>query len=139
MRGHSSTRSHVPVGPRMCRSQKNARGAAGSRHHGRWHHACFSGQEASGETMQLLAEVPLAEGRVQAHNTPQSSPVQSLSRVQLFATPWTAAHQASLSFTISWSLLKLMSIESRLLSNHLILCHPLLLLPSVFPNLRFFQ
>ena len=67
MRGHSSTRSHVPVGPRMCRSQKNARGAAGSRHHGRWHHACFSGQEASGETMQLLAEVPLAEGRVQAN------------------------------------------------------------------------
>ena len=60
-------RSHVPVGPRTCCSQKNTRGAAGRRHHGRWHHTCFSGQEASGETMQLLAEVPLAEGRVQAH------------------------------------------------------------------------
>ena len=53
--------------------------------------------------------------------------VQSLSQVQLFATPWTAAHQASLSFTISWSLLKLMSIELVMPSNHLILCFPLLL------------
>ena len=60
--------------------------------------------------------------------------VQLLSRVQLFATPWAAAHQASLSFTISQSLLKLMSIESVMPSNHLILCHPLLLLPSIFPN-----
>jgi len=59
--------------------------------------------------------------------------VQSLSCVQLFATPWTAAHQASPSFTISWSLLKLMSIESVMPSRHLILCHPLLLLPSNFP------
>ena len=54
--------------------------------------------------------------------------VQLLSRVRLFATPWTAACQASLSFTISWSLLRLMSVESLMLSNHLILCHPLLLL-----------
>ena len=54
-------------------------------------------------------------------------------RVRLFTTPWTAACQASPSFTISWSLLKLMSIESVMPSNHLILCHPLLLLPSVFP------
>ena len=60
------------------------------------------------------------------------SSVQSLSRVQLFVTPWTAARQASLSFTNSWSLLKLMSIESATPSNHLILCHPLLPLPSVF-------
>ena len=52
------------------------------------------------------------------------------------ATPWTAAHQASLSFTIFWSLLKLMSIESVLPSHHLILCHPLLLLPSIFPSIR---
>ena len=59
--------------------------------------------------------------------------VQSLSRVQLFATTWTAARQASPSFTISWSLLKLMSIESVILSNHLILCHPLLLCPQSFP------
>ena len=64
----------------------------------------------------------------------QFSSIQSLSRVQLFATPWTAACQAPLSFTISWSLLKLMSIESVIPSNHLILCHPLLLLPSIFPR-----
>ena len=62
-----------------------------------------------------------------------------LSRVQLFATPWTAAHQVSLSFTISWSLLKLMSIELVMPSNHLILCHPLLLLSSVFPRIRVFS
>ena len=65
--------------------------------------------------------------------------VESLSRVWLFATPWTSAHQASLSFTISWSLPKLMSIESVVLSNHLILCHPLLLLPSIFPSVRIFS
>ena len=62
--------------------------------------------------------------------------VQSLSRVRLFATPWTAAHQASLSITSSWNLLKLMSIESVMPSNHLILWHPLLLLPSIFPSIR---
>ena len=62
-----------------------------------------------------------------------------LNHVQLFTTPWTAAHQASLSFTTSRSLLKLMSIESVMLSNHLILCHPLLLLPSVFPRIRVFS
>ena len=55
-----------------------------------------------------------------------------------FATPWTAAHQASLSFTISWSLLKLMSIESVMPSNNFILCCPLLLLPSIFPSIRVF-
>ena len=59
--------------------------------------------------------------------------VQSLSHVQLFATQWTAAHQASLSFIVSWSLLKLMSIGAGMLSNHLILCFPLLLLPSNLP------
>ena len=63
------------------------------------------------------------------------------SHVQLFATSWTAAHQASLSFTVSWNLLKLMSIESVMPSNHLILCHPVLchplfLLPSIFPSIR---
>ena len=63
----------------------------------------------------------------------------SLSHVQLFETPWTAAHQASLSFTISWSLLKLVSIESMMPSNHLIVCHPLLLLPSIFPSIRVFS
>ena len=65
--------------------------------------------------------------------------VQSLSHVQLFVTPWTAARQASLSFTNSWSLLKLMSIELVTPSNHLILCHPLLLLPSIFPSIRVFS
>ena len=65
--------------------------------------------------------------------------VQSLCRVQLFVTPWTAACQASLSFTDFWSLLKLMSIESQMLSNHLILCLPSLLLPSVFPSIRIFS
>ena len=67
------------------------------------------------------------------------SSVQLLSRVQLFVTPWTAAHQASLSITNSRSLLKLMSIESVMPSNHLILCHPLLLLPSIFPSIRVFS
>ena len=62
--------------------------------------------------------------------------VQLLSCVLLFATPWTAAHQTSLSYTISWSLLKLMSIESVMPSNHLMLGFPLLLLPSVFPSIR---
>ena len=64
------------------------------------------------------------------------SSVQSLSHVQLFATPWTAAHQASLSITNSLSLLRLMSIESVMPSNHLILGRPLLLLPSIFPSIR---
>ena len=64
--------------------------------------------------------------------------VQSLSHVWLFVTPWTAAHQASLSFTVSQSLLKLMSIESVMPSNHLILCRPLLLLPSISPSITVF-
>ena len=64
--------------------------------------------------------------------------VQLLSCVQLFAAPWTAAHQASLSFTISWRLLKLMSIESMMSSDHLVLCCPLLFLLSVFPSIRVF-
>ena len=65
--------------------------------------------------------------------------VQSLRRARLFATPWTAACQASLSFTISQSLLKFLFIESMMLSNHLILCHPLFLLPSIFPSIRVFS
>ena len=69
----------------------------------------------------------------------QFSSVQSLSRVRLFATPWIAARQASLSITNSQSLLKLMSIESGMPSNHLILCRPLLLLPSIFPSIRVFS
>ena len=68
----------------------------------------------------------------------QHGQFSSLSCVQLFATPWTAAHQASLSITNSWSLLKLMSIESVMPSYHLILCGPLLLLPSIFPSIGSF-
>ena len=67
-----------------------------------------------------------------------SGSVQSLSHVRLFATPWTAACQASLSITNSQSLFTLMSVESAMPSNHLILCHPLLLLPSIFPSIRVF-
>ena len=69
----------------------------------------------------------------------QFSPVQSLSCVQLFATPWTAAHLASLSITSSWSLLKLVSIELVMPSKHLVLCCPLLPLPSIFPSIRLFS
>ena len=69
----------------------------------------------------------------------QFSLLQWLSRVRLFATPWTAAHQASLSITNSQSLLKLMSIESVMQSNHLILCPSLLLLPSIFPSIKVFS
>ena len=65
--------------------------------------------------------------------------VQLLSHVRLFSTPWTAAYQASLSFSISWSLHKLMSIESVMPSSHLILRRPLLLLPSIFPSIRVFS
>ena len=65
--------------------------------------------------------------------------VQSLSHVWLFLTPWVAAYQASLSFTSSWSLLKLMSIELVMPSNHLILCCLLLLLPSIFPSIKVFS
>ena len=65
--------------------------------------------------------------------------VQSLSHVRLFATPWAAARQASLSFSISWNLLKLLSIELVMPSNHLILCHPLLLRCSIFPSIRVFS
>ena len=69
----------------------------------------------------------------------QFSSVQSLSRVRLFATPWTAARQASLSITNSLSLHKLMSIKSAMASNHLILCRPLLLLPPIPPRIRVFS
>ena len=69
----------------------------------------------------------------------QFSSVHSLGCVQLFATPWTAAHQASLSITNSWSLLRLLTLESMMPSNHLILCRPLPLLPSIFPSIRVFS
>ena len=71
--------------------------------------------------------------------SPQFSSVHSLSRVRLFVTPWTAVRQASLSITNSRSLFKLMSIQLVMPSNHLILCHPLLLPPSIFPSIRVFS
>ena len=86
------------------------------------------------KTLYRLAQVPLAQSLY-----PQLVLVQVLSRVRLFATPWTAACQASLSITNSWRLLKLMSIELVMLSNHLILRHPLLLPPSIFPSIRSFS
>ena len=79
------------------------------------------------------------EKKVQSSQQRHSvSSVQLLSHVQLFATPWTAA-RPSLPFTISWNLLRLMSIESVMPSNHLILCRPLLPLPSIFPSIRVFS
>ena len=78
------------------------------------------------------------EGSVRVKPTFKACCVQTLSHVWLFVTPWTAAHHASLSFTISLSLLRLIFIESVMPSNHLILCHPLLLLPSIFPSIRVF-
>ena len=92
--------------------------------------------------MYLLTVVRLSSGRNQNSVLQQQcflAVVQLLSCVQLFAILWTAAHQASLSFTVSWSLLKFMSIEFVMPSNHLILCHPLLLLPSIFLSIRVFS
>ena len=80
----------------------------------------------------------LGEWMICSHGFAISS-VQSLSRVQLFATPWTAARQASLSISNSQSLPKFMSIELVMPSNHLILCHPVLLPPSIFPSIRVFS
>ena len=73
------------------------------------------------------------------HKYYQLSSIQSFSHIRFFATPWTAAHQASLSIPNSWSLLKLMSTVSVMPSKHLILCYPLLLLPSIFPSIRVFS
>ena len=86
----------------------------------------------------LLQGIFLTQGSSQPRNQTQVSYIY-LSRVRLFATPWSAAHQASLSITNFWSLLKLISIESVMPFNHLFLCHPLLLLPSIFPSIRVFQ
>ena len=83
--------------------------------------------------------MPGTWGYTRCQHCLQVSSVQSLSHVRLFAIPWTAARQASLSITNSWSLLKFMSIESVMPSSHLILCHPRLLLPSIFPSIRVFS
>ena len=80
-----------------------------------------------------------AQTTTQLHSSHMFISVQSLSRVRIFATPWTAAHQAFLSITNSWSSLRLMSIKSVMPSNHLILCCPLLLLPPIPPSIRVFS
>ena len=95
------------------------------------HKVCRETSSRGGRLLQLC--VVFTSGSVQLGS------VQSLSRVRLFATLWTAPHQASLSITNSRSSLKLMSIESMMPSNHLILCRPLLLPPSIFPSIRFFS
>ena len=82
---------------------------------------------------------PVLAGRLLSSVPPVVVVIQSLSHILHFATPWTAPRQASLSFTIPPSLLKLMPIESVMPSNHLILCYPLPLLPSVFPSIRVFS
>ena len=79
------------------------------------------------------------EFRILSQHMVKFSVVQLLSRVQLFANPWTAARQASLSIAYSWSLLKLLSIALGILSSHLFLCHPLLLLPPIPPSIRVFS
>ena len=89
--------------------------------------------------MLFLIRSYFTEPRVELHLFIQFSSIQSLSCVWLFATPWTAAHQASLSITNSQSLFKLMSIESVMPSNRLILCCPPLLLPSIIPSIRVFS
>ena len=98
---------------------------------------CYSALK--NEEIVLFAVIWVALRDIILTNKSVFSSVQSLSCVRLFATPWTAACQASLSITNSQSLLKLMSIKSVMPSNHLILCHPLLLLPSLFPSIRVFS
>ena len=93
-----------------------------------WFYAfLFIGSHGTAETLH--------NERVQSVPRPLFSSIQSLSHVRLFATPWTAARQASLSITSCWRLLRLMTIELAMPSNHLILCHPLLLLPAIFPSI----
>ena len=93
----------------------------------------------SSSSLSAIRVMPSAYLRLLIFLPVQISSVQYLSHVQLCATPWTAARQASLSITNSWSLLKLVSIELVMLSNHLILCHPLLLLRSIVPSIRVFS
>ena len=104
-----------------------------------WRHASQGCRQNEIKWVWLFYKM-VASWSLKLEQTPRSfSSVQSLSHVLLFVTPWTAAHQASLSITNSRSLLKLMSIESVMPSNHLILCHPLLLPPSIFPSIRVFS
>jgi len=97
------------------------------------HYIYYCGQES----LRTNGVAIIVNNRVR--NAVQFSSVHSLSCVWLFVTPWTATHQASLSITNSHSLLKLMSIESVMPSNHLIFCHHLLLLSSIFPRIKIFS
>ena len=96
------------------------------------------GADCGSEHQLLIAKFRLKVKKLGKTTRPFSS-LQLLSRVQLFATPWTAACQASLSINNSWCPAKPMSIESVMPSNHLILCHPLLLQPSIFPSIGVFS
>ena len=111
-----------------------------------WTLAGALGRGNSGSRLLLCRASRAARGLESATDTryqtalvSRLSSLQSLSHVRLFGTPWTAARQASLSITNSQRLLRLMSIESVMPSNHLILCRPLLLLPSIFPSIRVFS
>ena len=99
----------------------------------------FSYQKYRNSLDKHMTSMQEVNDSARLHSVQFSSVTQSLSRVQLFATPWTTAHQASLSITNSRSPPKPMSIESVMPSNHLILCRPLLLLPSSFPSIRVFS
>ena len=94
------------------------------------------GGKGGAKKMETVADFTFLGSKITADG---DCSVQSLSHVRLFATPRTAACQATLSITNSWSLFKLMPIESVMPSNHLILCHPLLLPPSIFPSIRVFS
>ena len=105
----------------------------GESRNSRWHRGWFNFSVCTWDSL-VIGKLPYKN-----HKRSALSSVQLLSCVWLLVTPWTAACQASLSITNSWSLLKLMSIESVMPSNHLILCHPLLLLLSIFPNIKVFS
>ena len=101
-------------------------------------HRHVSSEMSPQGALAILSFILIISSSLRCHSSTGIVVVQSLSHLQLFATPWTAALQASLSFTISLSLLKLTSIESVMSFNHLILSHPLLL-PSIFPSIRVFS
>ena len=103
------------------------------------HQPAGSGVVGGGQIRTLIQNHGVLQIKLHSQCLEKELFVQLPSCVQLFETPRTAAHQASLSFTVSQSLLKLMSIELVMPSNHLILCHPLLLLPSIFPSIRVFS
>ena len=92
-----------------------------------------------GKSICIINKIKIWGEKAYLQLTPQFSSVQSLCHVRLFVTPGTASRQASLSITNSWSLLKFMSIKLVMPSNHLILCHPLLLPSSIFPSIRVFS